>query len=215
MTSPSQSMSAGAAAPAAAARKAKGGRRLPRPSKKNAMLLALVPVLVVVWIPVLRGKQRPAPPPRPAPAIETDEPPAAPGVETAPTMPAASAVTGASDLTHRLQDLMVPFTARWSAADGDPFVPVDATPKPPDATQVPPGTPATQSDLTLVPSAVLISRGDAPLAIIGGRSYRTGDHVDGRRIVGIEERRVLFEHGGKTFAVSLPQPTLGQEQPHD
>lgn len=191
-----------------------------RRSRRHLLLLLLLPVLVATWIPVLRGKSRPPTPPSAPTATTPDSPAAAesapaPGAETAAATPAAVVVAATGGITRRLRQLIAPFTPRWTIAAGDPFG-ADLGPAP----QPPPSAPAlpVSEDLTLVhdarfaPSAVLISPTEPPLAIIGGRCHRQGDEIQGYRIVSIEERRVVFQQDGDTFAVSIPAPTLGQEQ---
>lgn len=182
--------------------------------RRNTLLVLLLPVLIAVWIPVLRGKPSPSAPPSPPPTVSPATGPAAAG-EVQATTPAGAVVAATADITHRLQQLITPFTPRWSLADGDPFA-VDGTPVGAPA----PAAPATETAPTLtivhdphfVPSAVLISPNQPPLAIIDGRCRQVGDEIQGYRIVRIEERRVVFQQDGNSFAVPIPEPTLGQEQ---
>lgn len=170
--------------------------RLRRAPKRNIALALLVPVLVVLWLPLLTGKKsRTTPAANEAP---TDGTPAAPAAETAaPVNPVVAAIA----LDERLQRLVLPYEPRWSASrDPAPF----RTPVVVAAETV------ADADAALVPSSIVLSSGQTPFAIIGGHIYRPGDTVDGRSILAIEERRVLFRDGNKTYAVSLPAPDLGK-----
>ncbi|MBL9079444.1 MAG: hypothetical protein JNL08_18220 [Planctomycetes bacterium] len=184
-------------------------RRPRRLDRRLLALVLLVPVLVVAWIPVLSG---PAPRPSAAPrSTALPEPPPAPAGETAvPSLPPPDAAT----LAVRVQRQVAAFAARWSPTDADPFHPDSGAGAPrsePKPTTVP--APERSHRAELVPTAVLQSQGELPLAIIGGQTYRPGDEVAGHRIVAIEERRVVFRRGDETFAVSIPQPTLGTRNP--
>ena len=169
---------------------------------RHLLLLALLPLFVVLWLPLLRG--RPAVVPTaldPAPVAT----PAAPAAETAPAPGSTNAVASAAALGARLQQLMQPFEPRWSP-DQDPG-PFQATITTPDPESV------VAQDSRLVPSAIVLSRTEAPVAIVHGQSYRPGDSVHGHLIVAIEERRVVYRDGIRTYAVPIPQPTLGGD--HD
>jgi hypothetical protein len=217
----------------ATARGARSPRRTPRLTQRHVVLIVLVPVLVAVWIPVMTGGRRAPPvappaatalavPPRAATdpgdtTLETAAPPPAPGLETALVVPTHSVVANAGTLTYRLRALTTPFTPRWTPGAGDPFAIAAPVPSssPQDLASVPRPELAGSRNPTLVPTAVLMSIGQEPMAIIGGRSYRPGDDIAGHRIVAIEERRVVFRRGDATFSVSIPTPTFGQEQDHD
>ncbi len=176
------------------------GARLRRMPKRYLVLLAQVPVLVVLWLPLLSGKSGRRPPPaggRPTSAIEP--PPAAPGVESAPATTSTGVVASAAALQERLQALTAPFAPQWRPDGAQspfraPLVAMTATPE--------------QEDASLTPTAIVLSAAEAPVAIIGGQTYRLGDTIAGRSIVAIEERRVLYRQGAKTYAVSLPEPNL-------
>ncbi|MBL8728004.1 MAG: hypothetical protein JNM25_06210 [Planctomycetes bacterium] len=215
-----------------AARAAAGDQRPPRLTRRHVVLIALLPVLVAVWIPVMSGGRRPATATPPSPGVapappvaaaddepgEPGPPPAAPGVETAAAVPLHRVVAGAGELTRRLQALSTPFQPRWTRTAGDPFAiatPAPVRTAPTDIASLPRLELAARPDPDLVPTAVLLSAGQEPLAIIGGRTYRPGDEVAGHRIVTIEERRVVFRRGDRTLPVSIPAPTLGQEHDHD
>lgn len=197
-----------------------------RLTRRHVVLIALVPVLFAVWIPVLSGgSRRPAPAPTPtAVPAETapDAPPATPVAETAiesatDAGPLAAVVTSSNELTQRLSALSTPFQPRWAMRRSDPFQ--KPTGPGPETAPTPAPSPtqpmASRQDVDLAPAAVLLSAGQQPLAIIGGRTYRPGDEVLGHTIVAIEERRVVFRRADQTFAVSMPAPTLGQEPHHD
>lgn len=208
-------MSAARPVASPATRPAAGAPRPRALTRRHVMLVALLPVLVAVWIPLVGGGKRAAPV---VPAVATPaDPPPAPGVETAAALPEVALAHSAASLTRHLQELSAPYRSRWTAAAGDPFaaatsatvrmqVPID------DAALPASDTPRS---VRLAPSAVLISPGQEPMAIIRGRVCRPGDEVDGHRIVAIEERRVVFRDGGQTFSVSIPAPPLGLEPRHE
>lgn len=170
-------------------------RRLPR---RYLLLALLVPVLVVLWLPLLTGKSRKdRRPPSPQEAASTT-PPAAPAGETAPARTGASVADAAAALDGRLQRLLTPFVPRMAPHDGNPF----------RAQVIAPAIAEAKEDAELTPTTILLSANARPIAIIGGQPYCPGDAIGSRRIVAIEERRVLFREGNKTYAVSLPEPTL-------
>lgn len=200
-----------------------------RLTRRHLVLLALVPVLCAVWVPVLTGGSR-RPPPAPVPKTSpvepgaaTEAPPAAPTGEVAAADPAdasaplASVVVTSNELTQRLAALATPFQPRWTVRRSDPFQkpPAAVTAAAPAPSPSPSVPVANRQDQDLAPAAVLLSPGQQPLAIIGGRTYRPGDDVAGHTIVAIEERRVVFRRADQTFAVSMPAPSLGQEPDHD
>ena len=170
-------------------------RRLPR---RYLMLALLVPVLVVLWLPLLTGKSRNERRPPPPPDTATATPSAAPAGETASTRTGASVAEAAAALEGRLQQLLTPFAPRMSPRDGNPF----------RAPVIAPAVAEAMEDAELTPTTILLSANARPIAIIGGQPYCPGDTIGSRRIVAIEERRVLFREGNKTYAVSLPEPTL-------
>lgn len=177
-------------------------------SKRHIVLIALVPVLVAVWIPVLGGGTRnPKAPPTPA-AV----PPSAPAGEVAtPTVAASPA--DAAQLIVDVKRRMAPYQPLWSPAAGDPFVPGDAAEERAEARPEASAPTADEPrDVRLVPSTVLLSRGELPIAIIAGRQYRLGDEIDGNRITAIEEQRVVFRRGDEVFAVAIRQPTLPRQE---
>lgn len=182
--------------------------RTHRTSKRHIVLIALVPVLVAVWIPVLGGGNR-NPKALPAPAAP---PAAAPAGEVAPPTTAASPVD-AAQLILDVRRRMAPYEPLWSAAAGDPFVAGDAGERPAEARpEAPAPTADAPRDVRLVPTTVLLSRGELPIAIIAGRQYRLGDEIDGNRITAIEEQRVVYRRGDEVFAVTIRQPTLPRKE---
>lgn len=170
--------------------------RLGRLQKRHLALALLVPVLVVLWLPLITGKKK-----SPNAPAAAGDPAAAPAGEPArPTNPIDAALA----LDERLERLVLPYEPRWSARrDPAPF----------RAPVVFAAETVANADAALVPSSIVLSAGQAPFAIIAGHIYRPGDTIDGRSILAIEERRVLFREGNKTYAVSLPAPTL--RGPHD
>lgn len=191
-----------AAAPPAA-------RKRPRFDRRLLVLVLLLPVLVAVWIPLLAGGSGPAVPPVAAAAAP---PPAAPDGETlaAPTADAVAPLDTSTLLTD-VRARIAPYEPRWPRVARDPFAVVGAAP-PPDAPTALTPTGSTPAP-ALVPSAVLLSEGQPPVAIIGGRACRPGDDVADCHIVRIEERRVVYRRDGETFAVAIPSPPAAQERP--
>ncbi|MBL8749543.1 MAG: hypothetical protein JNK78_10315 [Planctomycetes bacterium] len=178
--------------------KAAGGtvlHRLRRMQKRNLVLLLLAPLLVGLWLPLLRGKpaRTVKPPTNSSAPVET---PAAPAGEAVIPLSPIEAATAIQD---RLAGLSAPFQPRWSALrGGEPFRPFEVVPT----------VTVADGDQTFTPTAIVLSTGKPPIAIIAGQTYRPGDSLGGRSIVAIEERRVVYREGNKTFAVPLPDPAL-------
>lgn len=177
---------------------------LARQPRRHLLLVALLPVLVVAWLPIVGGRAPAQPKAAAAPGAAGGvaagiEPAAAPLGETA-----GSAVTATIDATAafeaRVLELTQPFRPRFGAELLPP--PEPSTPTTEAATAAAP---------VLVPSAILLSRGGEPLAIVQGHAYRVGDTVAGRTIVAIEERRVVYREGGRTFAAAMGE-ALGTQR---
>ncbi len=169
--------------------------RLRRMPKRNLVLLLLAPVLVTLWLPLLRGK--PARTAKPSANASTAvDTPAAPAGETAAPL---SPIEAAIQTQDRLAGLTTPLRPRWSPVHGgEPFRPFDVVPT----------VTVADGDQTFTPTAIVLSAGRPPVAIIAGQMYRPGDSLGGRSIVAIEERRVVYRDGNKTVAVPLPDPAL-------
>lgn len=188
-------MSAPAPASAAAARALVWLRRQPR---RHLLLLALVPVLVAVWMPILTGGTPPAgvaaslsPA---APADGDVSALAAPAGETSAAALAAATIEATAAFEQRVRTLTQPFRPRHAA----PVAPAAPAEEPRRIDPTPP--PAAE----LAPSAILLSRGSDPVAIVQGRAWRVGDVVAGHRIVAIEERRVVYGDGERTVIADIP-----------
>lgn len=176
-----------------------------RLGRRHVVLLALLPLLVAAWIPVL-SPARPAGPAQPPPA---PPPMPAPGGETAGAATAAGggpATTAAPlDLAALFERIQRGAATRWDPArHGDPFAPADHA----DVTPQPEAARA-----ALRPSSIYLSPGRPPVAIIDGRPCRPGDAIGGVVVHAIEERRVLFRDGDRTYAASLPEPALAGRNP--
>lgn len=173
-------------------------RRQPR---RNLLLVALLPFLVVAWLPLLRGKQ-PGASRSPTDPVASEAPPAAPlgefaSASTAARVPAEANVPA---FATRLETLVAPYTMRWSPT-GDPR-PFGRTAPVGDA-------PTTGPEITYQPSAIVISRGAPPIAIVQGQLRRVGDRIGGRTLVTIDEDRIVYREGDVVIPIALPQPRLG------
>jgi hypothetical protein len=177
-------------------------RRLP---KRYFALALLLPVLVVLWLPLLTGKSKSRPAAATAATADAAVA-AAPAAETAvpagAEAPAATPIEAAAELNLRVAKMLEPFEPRWrEAADPVPF----------RAPAVIAAETLAAADAELVPTTIVLSSGQAPIAIIDGQAWRPGDSIGDRTIVAIEERRVLFREGNKTYAVSLPEARLRKD----
>ncbi len=191
-------------------------RRLSRVSKKTVLLVLLAPVLVLVWIPVLTGSSKSTAPkvqPKPAVAAGPAElgnaastaqfmAPAPMGETAAGIQPVASAPLTLGVLKRDATDAIRHVAPRWKDrrdpfGSGDPVAEVQTEPR----------------DLTWSPTSILLSQGLPPIAVINGRSYRTGDRVGSVFIVKIEERRVTYRDGDRLFSAELAIPQI--EAPRD
>ena len=190
----------GTNAPLAAAR-----AFLRRQPKRNLLLLALLPVLVVAWLPLLTGRGGSATPalvPPPPPA--TNGLAAASGAAAAPLGEIAAAGAGLplQPFEQRLHALARPYTRRWSA---------DADPAPFRSTMgnavASPAAPAAGSSWT--PTAIVLSPTAPAIAIVQGAPRQVGDRIGERTLVAIEEHRVVYREGDVTIPIALPAPQLG------
>jgi hypothetical protein len=190
----------GANAPLAAAR-----AFLRRQPKRNLLLLALLPVLVVAWLPLLTGRGGAA-----TPAAVT--PPAANGAAVAPGAPVAAAPLGEiaaagaglplQPFEQRLQALARPYSRRWSAdADPAPFRTTVGT------AVASPVAAATSSSWS--PTAIVLSPTAPAIAIVQGAPRQVGDRIGERTLIAIEEHRVVYREGDVTIPIALPAPQLG------
>jgi hypothetical protein len=168
-------------------------RRRPR---QTLLLGALLPVLVTVWMPVLRGSAPPAAGPGSAPALATADP-----------TPTKSHPVEAASLAERMERIRGHLGTRDRApAIDDPFAHDGAAPAPAVTRD---GLPDDVRAADLTPTSIALSRVVHPIAIIRGRPYRPGDRIDDFVILAIEERRVLLGRGNDVWAVAIPEPTLG------
>ncbi len=177
-------------------------RRQPR---RNLLVLALLPVLVMMWVPLLTGGSKPAP--STAPTVATQTPPSAPLAEVATPSAELPGLPAVTRLGDRIQELLVPYQPRWQP---EPTPPEDTSP----GDRTPRGSVAEPStdDRQLVPSTILISSGQPPIAIVNGRAYRVGDAVHGHTVIAIAEQHMLYRSGSNTVAVRLPTPRLGDKR---
>lgn len=197
----------GTNAPLAAAR-----AFLRRQPKRNLLLLALLPVLVVAWLPLLTGRGGSAtpavvpPPAAPAanPGSNALEPTTAPARAAAPL--GEIAATGAGlplqPFEQRLHALARPYSRRWSA-DADP-APFRSTLGHAVASPVAPATGSSWA-----PTAIVLSPTAPAIAIVQGAPRQVGDRIGERTLVAIEEHRVVYREGDVTIPIALPAPQLG------
>lgn len=177
-------------------------RRIPR---RALLVIGLLPMLVWLWLPLLSGKQPPAPAPvapvdavAPVASPEPAQLAAAPAGEIAAATPPGSEAAIAR-LTTRVQALLQPYQPRWNpnelrvAAEVPRAAPTDT---------------AEAADPRLVPTLIVTSLAQAAVAIVHGRAYRVGDEVDGRKVIEIAERHIVYREGERTFAVDFPRPAL-------
>lgn len=182
---------------------------LRRQPKRNLLVLALLPVLVMLWLPLLSGGSKSAPS---APAAgPLPSPPSAPLAEMAAPEADALDLPAVTRLSDRIEALMVPYEPRWQPTR-EPTRPGNSTT--PAIDNTPKGSVADleSDDEQLVPSTILISPGRPPIAIVRGRSCRVGDAVHGHTVIAIAEQHMLYRSGSDTVAVRLPAPRLGEKQ---
>lgn len=177
---------------------------LRRQPKRNLLLLALLPVLVVAWLPLLTGPggtARPAPVP-PGP-ITASDPNDATAAAAAPLGEIAfPASLSLRPFEQRLQALARPYARRWSA-DADP-APFRTTMGAAVATT---DAPAVGSSWT--PTAIVLSPSAPAIAIVQGAPRQVGDRIGERTLIAIEEHRVVYREGDVTIPIALPAPQLG------
>lgn len=194
---------AGTNAPLAAAR-----AFLRRQPKRNLLLLALLPVLVVAWLPILTSRGGTGTPAAVPPPVA----PATNGAAAAPVAPVAAAPLGEiaapaaglplQPFEQRLQALARPYARRWSAAaDPAPFRTTMG------AAAASPAAPASGSSWT--PTAIVLSPAAPAIAIVQGAPRQVGDRIGERTLVAIEEHRVVYREGDVTIPIALPIPQLG------
>lgn len=171
---------------------------LRRQPKRNLLLLALVPLLVWLWLPLLGGeRRRPTPPPAEV-AVAAANAPAAVTPGTAFAAPLAEGA-GPMAMAQRLAVLTAPFRPRWHEHD-------DPTPFRSTA----PGAAASATEAgptNWTPTTIVLSDGGPPLAVVQGRPRRIGDRLGPRELVAIEEHRIVWREGAVLIPVALPGPT--------
>lgn len=174
--------------------------RLRRVDRRLLALVLLLPVLVAVWIPVLRPQ---APPPMAAgPAMAVGAEAAAPMVETA--RPAAlpdGSPAAIAQLGRAVTAALLPYEPRWQ--------PTSTTAGPVAAAGLasePVVDPASASPTELVPSAILLSPGGRSIAVVGGVPRTVGDRIGDHTLIAIEERCLRYRHGAEQLTVHLPDP---------
>ncbi|MCU0867047.1 MAG: hypothetical protein MUC36_24960 [Planctomycetes bacterium] len=175
--------------------------RLRQVDRRLLALALLLPVLVAVWIPVLRP-QVPAQPVAVA-GPDVGAPAAAPLLESAlPVALPAGSPAAIALLGRAVTAALAPYEPRWHppqlATDGS----IEATgiaPKPVaglGAVALP----------ELVPSAILLSPGGRSIAVVGGVPHTVGDRIGDHTLIAIEERSLRYRHGAEQLTVNLPDP---------
>lgn len=180
--------------------------RLLRTDRRLLGLVLLLPVLVAVWVPLLRGK----PTPKPAAAIagQPNEAaaasiPAAPLAE--PRMPLAlpaGSPAAVSQLGQQVAAALTPYEPRWQEPRKAAAITVDT----PEPSRPPTDRASTAPPTELVPSAILLSPGARPMAIVGGVPRMVGDTIGAHTVLAIEERCVRYRRGAEDISVNLPPP---------
>lgn len=182
------------------------GAFLRRQPKRNLLLVALLPVLVVAWLPLLRGRSDAQPTAASTPMAPTANgaPPPASAVAAAPLGEVAVAGTGLQlqPFEARLRALAQPYARRWSA-DHDP-APFRTTMGAAAASSAVPAT-----GTTWAPSAIVLSPDAPAIAIVQGAPRQVGDRIGERTLIAIEEHRVVYREGDVTIPIALPTPQLG------
>lgn len=183
-------------------------RRQPR---RNLLVAALLPVLVIMWLPLLTGGSKPAA--STAPTVATPTPPSAPLAEMAAPSAEIPDLPAVTKLSERVHELLVPFQPRWQPESAQPAdtSPGDRTPRS-DPTPEGPLADLETDDRQLVPTTILISAGQPPIAIVNGRACRVGDAVHGHTVIAIAEQHMTYRRGSDSVAVRLPAPRLGDKR---
>lgn len=169
---------------------------LRRQPKRNLLLLALVPLLVWLWLPLLSGDRRRATPPA---ATAANTPPAEVAVAGTPFAAPLAEGAGPQVVARQLAALTAPYQPRWHEHD-DP-TPFRSTA--PGAAS----TPAETGPTNWTPTTIVLSAGVPPLAVVQGRPRRIGDRLGPRELVAIEEHRIVWREGAVLIPVALPGPT--------
>lgn len=175
-----------------------------RNKKRSVVLLTLLPVMVLAWIPVIRGNANAAPSRQQvAPALDAEAfAPAPTGEVFIPTMLDDSAIE------RHLADLRVPPDYRWELSPAtDPFVRDSGSAA---AVGSAVASDASKRFAHLVPSLIVLAGEREPIAMIAGRACRIGDEVDGFVIAAIEARRVVVLRANEPFTISIPEPEVGK-----
>lgn len=170
---------------------------LRRQPKRNLLLVALVPLMVWLWLPLLGGDKR-RPPAAPEATGQTPNG-ATPSPNATPFAAPLAETAGPQALAQRLAASTAPFTPRWRELD-DP-APFRSTA---------PGvqsTPNSAGPTDWTPTTIVLSAGTPPLAVVQGRPRQIGDRLGARELVAIEEHRVVWREGAVLIPVALPGPT--------
>lgn len=201
-----------------AARSNRGGSRLLRQlraelrgnPRKRLLLLALLPVIVLAWVPVLRGSSSStaAPTPRPSAASllpeSAAEPPVVVDLELRARMGA---------LVEGLDAARAP---SWREREGEqPFGSPLARPGAGASASGARGqggstlarlNKAEEEALaeTLVPTCTFLSSKRGNVAIIGGGMYRVGDRIEGFSVQEIKSRAVVLQGQHGVYERSIP-----------
>jgi len=178
--------------------------------RKRLLLLALLPVIVLAWVPVLRGgsSSTAAPTPRPTAASTGPESAAEPVVVDLELRARMGALVDALDASR------VP---SWRERDGEqPFgSPLARTGAGASGSGAGAQGGSTLSRLTraeeealaetLVPTCTFLSSKRGNVAVIGGGTYRVGDRVEGFSVQEVKSRAVVLQgqHGVYERAIPL------------
>lgn len=181
--------------------------------RKRFILIALLPVMIVVWVPVLKGGSSSPAPPRPE-----KTPTSSLGEETvAPPISVDFELRG--QLGKLVGGLDMNWRPSWEATEGEhPFgMPVDQAGEDErlaangDPRQrVAPGSKEDEEArlaATLYPTSTFLSEKYGDVAIIGGFPYRTGEEIEHFVIQEIKTREVVLKghHGVYELGIPLEQ----------
>ncbi len=182
----------------------RGARR--KKQTQTILLVLLAPVFVLVWLPMLGSGKSAAAVATPGVATPGGDaptaPPAAPIAESAAIAPTIGSPLAIAELGRRIVALSAPYEPRWARPE------TSSSALRPEAIEAP-ATSAESLPTDLVPSAILLAPGSAPVALVRGVPVRIGDVVDGFVLVAIHELHVQWRNGDRTLVAPLPTPALG------
>ncbi len=180
--------------------------------RKRFILIALLPVMIVVWVPVLKGGSSSPSPPRP-----TTPSSSSPGEEAAaPPPPIDLELRGR--LGELVGDLDVDWEPVWAGLEDEhPFgIPVNQSDEDSASADADPRqrvAPGSKEDdearlaATLFPTSTFLSEKHGDVAIIDGFPYRTGEEIEHFVIQEIKTRAVVLKglHGIYELDIPLEQ----------